>query len=160
MKHHARRLFRTGLRGRVNFNDEFRDDRPSTAVNNKNADALRHMIETDRYVTTCHDVRASLEILSASYVSHYAAGPDKAVILLPVKLFSNVTSRIGSFWFNVFSVQPRAVMTLWSNALLSNRAGAGFDPDLRLGSELPSLGVEERLRLSSPPRCQSPDPVA
>ncbi|GBP82409.1 hypothetical protein EVAR_99100_1 [Eumeta japonica] len=31
-------------RGRVNFRDEFRDGRPSTAVNNKNIDAVRRMI--------------------------------------------------------------------------------------------------------------------
>ncbi|GBP40904.1 Histone-lysine N-methyltransferase SETMAR [Eumeta japonica] len=38
-------------RGRVNLSDEFRDGRSSTAVNNKNIDAVRRMIETDNYVT-------------------------------------------------------------------------------------------------------------
>ncbi|GBP58648.1 hypothetical protein EVAR_38109_1 [Eumeta japonica] len=56
MKHHARRLFIynwfTEFKcGRVNLSDEFRDGRPSTAVNNKNIDAVRCMIETDRHVT-------------------------------------------------------------------------------------------------------------
>ncbi|GBP26714.1 hypothetical protein EVAR_23485_1 [Eumeta japonica] len=48
-------------RGRVNLSDEFRDDRPSTAVNNKNIDAVRRMIETDRHVTI-HNIRAFLGI--------------------------------------------------------------------------------------------------
>ncbi|GBP26156.1 hypothetical protein EVAR_74918_1 [Eumeta japonica] len=34
-----------------NLSEEFRDGRPSTAVNNKKIDALRHMLKTDRYVT-------------------------------------------------------------------------------------------------------------
>ncbi|GBP26673.1 hypothetical protein EVAR_23443_1 [Eumeta japonica] len=38
-------------RGRVNLSDEFRDGRPPTAVNNKNIDAVRRMIETDRLLT-------------------------------------------------------------------------------------------------------------
>ncbi|GBP05922.1 hypothetical protein EVAR_3204_1 [Eumeta japonica] len=38
-------------RGCVNLSNEFRDGRPSTAVNNKNIDAVRRMIETDRHVT-------------------------------------------------------------------------------------------------------------
>ncbi|GBP66508.1 hypothetical protein EVAR_85655_1 [Eumeta japonica] len=33
--------------GRVNFSGEFRDDRPSTAVDNKNIDVVRRMIETN-----------------------------------------------------------------------------------------------------------------
>ncbi|GBP30281.1 hypothetical protein EVAR_27893_1 [Eumeta japonica] len=36
-------------RGRVNLNEEFRNGRPSNAVNNKKIDAVRHMIETDRH---------------------------------------------------------------------------------------------------------------
>ncbi|GBP53587.1 hypothetical protein EVAR_79801_1 [Eumeta japonica] len=39
-------------RCRFNLSDEFRDNRPSTAVNNKNIDAVRRMIETVRHVTT------------------------------------------------------------------------------------------------------------
>ncbi|GBP45960.1 hypothetical protein EVAR_41262_1 [Eumeta japonica] len=39
--------------------DEFRDGRPSTAVNNKNIDAVRRMIETDMYVTY-HAIQAAL----------------------------------------------------------------------------------------------------
>ncbi|GBP76768.1 hypothetical protein EVAR_57293_1 [Eumeta japonica] len=35
-------------RGRVNLSEEFRDGGPSTAVNTKNIDAVRPMIETDR----------------------------------------------------------------------------------------------------------------
>ncbi|GBP65569.1 Putative uncharacterized protein FLJ37770 [Eumeta japonica] len=38
-------------RGRVNFSDEFRDGHPYTAVNNKNIDSMRRMIETDKHVT-------------------------------------------------------------------------------------------------------------
>lgn len=48
-------------RGRINLSDESRDGRPSTAVTNKNIDAVRRMIETDRHVTY-HEIRASLEI--------------------------------------------------------------------------------------------------
>ncbi|GBP71998.1 Putative uncharacterized protein FLJ37770 [Eumeta japonica] len=48
-------------RGRVNLRDEFRDGRPSTAANNKNIDAVRRMIDTDRHVTY-HEIRASLGI--------------------------------------------------------------------------------------------------
>ena len=48
-------------RGRVNLSDEFRDGRPSTAVNNKNIDAVRLMIKTDRHVTY-HEIWASLGI--------------------------------------------------------------------------------------------------
>ncbi|GBP49077.1 hypothetical protein EVAR_81638_1 [Eumeta japonica] len=39
--------------------NEFRDDRPSTAVNNKNFDIVACVIETDRHVTY-HEIRASL----------------------------------------------------------------------------------------------------
>ncbi|GBP35257.1 hypothetical protein EVAR_19477_1 [Eumeta japonica] len=47
-------------RGRVNLSDEeFCDDRSSTSVNNKNTDAVRRMIETDRHVIY-HEIRASL----------------------------------------------------------------------------------------------------
>ncbi|GBP41801.1 hypothetical protein EVAR_26923_1 [Eumeta japonica] len=46
-------------RGRVNLRDEFRDGRTSTAVDNKNIDAVRRAIETDRHVTY-HEIRASL----------------------------------------------------------------------------------------------------
>ncbi|GBP46082.1 hypothetical protein EVAR_41435_1 [Eumeta japonica] len=38
-------------RGRVNLRDEFFDYCPSTAVNNKNIDGVRRMIETDRHVS-------------------------------------------------------------------------------------------------------------
>ncbi|GBP45225.1 Histone-lysine N-methyltransferase SETMAR [Eumeta japonica] len=48
-------------RVRVSLSDEFRDDRPSTAVNNKNIDAARHMIGTDRHVTY-YEIWASLGI--------------------------------------------------------------------------------------------------
>ncbi|GBO99460.1 hypothetical protein EVAR_654_1 [Eumeta japonica] len=64
MKHHTRELFITGLqfkRGRVNLGDEFDDHRSSTAVNNKDIDAVRCIIETDRYVTW-HEICASLSI--------------------------------------------------------------------------------------------------
>ncbi|GBP10985.1 hypothetical protein EVAR_5537_1 [Eumeta japonica] len=43
-------------RGRVNPSDEFRDDRLSSAVNHKNIDAVRRMIETDKHVTH-HEIR-------------------------------------------------------------------------------------------------------
>ncbi|GBP31938.1 hypothetical protein EVAR_18477_1 [Eumeta japonica] len=43
----------------ISPSDEFRDDSPSTAVNNKNIDAVRRMIETNRRVTF-HEIRASL----------------------------------------------------------------------------------------------------
>ncbi|GBP90273.1 hypothetical protein EVAR_62926_1 [Eumeta japonica] len=36
---------------RVDRNDECRDGRPSTAVNNKHIDAVRPMMETDRHLT-------------------------------------------------------------------------------------------------------------
>ncbi|GBP65178.1 Putative uncharacterized protein FLJ37770 [Eumeta japonica] len=48
-------------RGRVNLSDEFRDGRPSTAVNIKTIGAVCHMIETDRHVTG-HETRLSLGI--------------------------------------------------------------------------------------------------
>ncbi|GBP60500.1 Putative uncharacterized protein FLJ37770 [Eumeta japonica] len=48
-------------RGRFSLSGEFRDGRPSTAVNNKNIDAVRRMIETDRHVTY-HEIRAFLDI--------------------------------------------------------------------------------------------------
>ncbi|GBP53722.1 hypothetical protein EVAR_39876_1 [Eumeta japonica] len=51
--------------GRVNLSDEFRNGRPSTAVNNKTIDSVCCMIETDRYVTY-YQIRASLGI-SFSY---------------------------------------------------------------------------------------------
>ncbi|GBP47718.1 hypothetical protein EVAR_14249_1 [Eumeta japonica] len=46
-------------RGHVNLSDEFRDDRLSTAVNNKNIDAVRRMIQTDSHVIY-HEIQASL----------------------------------------------------------------------------------------------------
>ncbi|GBP26130.1 hypothetical protein EVAR_15144_1 [Eumeta japonica] len=46
-------------RDRINLSDEFRDDRPSTVVNNKNLDAVRRKIETDSHVTY-HEIWASL----------------------------------------------------------------------------------------------------
>ncbi|GBP13996.1 hypothetical protein EVAR_102688_1 [Eumeta japonica] len=45
-------------RGRVNLSNEFHDGRPSTAVNNKNIDAVHRMIETDMHMT-CHEIGAS-----------------------------------------------------------------------------------------------------
>ncbi|GBP91725.1 Putative uncharacterized protein FLJ37770 [Eumeta japonica] len=48
-------------RGCVNLGDEFRDGRPSTAVNNKNIDSVRRMIERDRHMTY-HAIWASLGI--------------------------------------------------------------------------------------------------
>ncbi|GBP87114.1 hypothetical protein EVAR_59771_1 [Eumeta japonica] len=47
-------------RSRVDFSNEFRYGRLSTAVN-KNIDAVRRMLETDRH-TTYHEIRASLDI--------------------------------------------------------------------------------------------------
>ncbi|GBP37142.1 hypothetical protein EVAR_24274_1 [Eumeta japonica] len=35
----------------VNLSDEFHDGRPSIAVNNKNINGVRHIIETGRHVT-------------------------------------------------------------------------------------------------------------
>ncbi|GBP94723.1 hypothetical protein EVAR_100433_1 [Eumeta japonica] len=48
-------------RCRANLSNEFCDGRPSTAVNNKNIDAVRRMIETDKHVTH-HEIRTSLGI--------------------------------------------------------------------------------------------------
>ncbi|GBP85511.1 Histone-lysine N-methyltransferase SETMAR [Eumeta japonica] len=48
-------------RDRVNLSDEFRSDCPSTALNNKNIDTVRCMIETDRYLIY-HGIRALLGI--------------------------------------------------------------------------------------------------
>ncbi|GBP83584.1 Putative uncharacterized protein FLJ37770 [Eumeta japonica] len=48
-------------RGCINLNDEFRDGRPSTAMNNKNIDSVRRIIETNRYLTY-DDIRTSLGI--------------------------------------------------------------------------------------------------
>ncbi|GBP97397.1 hypothetical protein EVAR_69871_1 [Eumeta japonica] len=42
-------------RGHINLSDEIRDGRPSTAVNNKNVDAVRRMIETDTHVALSRD---------------------------------------------------------------------------------------------------------
>ncbi|GBP63776.1 hypothetical protein EVAR_40376_1 [Eumeta japonica] len=44
----------------LNLSNRFRDDRPSTAVNNKNIDAMRRIFKTDRHVTY-HEIRTSLE---------------------------------------------------------------------------------------------------
>ncbi|GBP96760.1 hypothetical protein EVAR_68207_1 [Eumeta japonica] len=44
--------------GRINLSNEFRDGRPSTAVN---IDGVRRMIETDRHVTY-HEIQTSLGI--------------------------------------------------------------------------------------------------
>ncbi|GBP86766.1 hypothetical protein EVAR_66674_1 [Eumeta japonica] len=46
---------------RVNLSDEFCDGHPFTAVNNKNIDAVRRMLETDRH-ETYHETRAFLGI--------------------------------------------------------------------------------------------------
>ncbi|GBP81610.1 hypothetical protein EVAR_21240_1 [Eumeta japonica] len=48
-------------RGLVYLSDEFRDGRPSTALNNKNIDVVRRMIETDRHVSY-HEIWTSLGI--------------------------------------------------------------------------------------------------
>ncbi|GBP46586.1 hypothetical protein EVAR_95048_1 [Eumeta japonica] len=48
-------------RDRVNPSDGFRGGRPSTAVNNKNIDAVRRVIKTDRHVTY-HEIRTSVGI--------------------------------------------------------------------------------------------------
>ncbi|GBP36038.1 hypothetical protein EVAR_29168_1 [Eumeta japonica] len=48
-------------RSRVNLSDELYDGRPSTAVNNKNNDAVCRMMETDRHVTI-HEIRSFLGI--------------------------------------------------------------------------------------------------
>ncbi|GBP30673.1 hypothetical protein EVAR_75894_1 [Eumeta japonica] len=48
-------------RGCVNLSDEFRDGRPSTAVNKKNIDTVYCTIETERHVIY-HEIRASLDI--------------------------------------------------------------------------------------------------
>ncbi|GBP44224.1 Putative uncharacterized protein FLJ37770 [Eumeta japonica] len=48
-------------RGCVNLSDEFRDGRLSTFVNNKNIDAVRRMVESDRHVNN-HGIRISLGI--------------------------------------------------------------------------------------------------
>ncbi|GBP56175.1 hypothetical protein EVAR_23615_1 [Eumeta japonica] len=47
-------------RGRVNLSAEFRDDRASAAVNDKNIDAVCLMIETDRHVNY-HEIRTYLD---------------------------------------------------------------------------------------------------
>ncbi|GBP05806.1 hypothetical protein EVAR_5112_1 [Eumeta japonica] len=47
----------------MNLSDEFRDARQSTAVNNKNIDAVYRMIKTNRHVL-CQEIRASLGINS------------------------------------------------------------------------------------------------
>ncbi|GBP13351.1 hypothetical protein EVAR_8260_1 [Eumeta japonica] len=65
MKHHAKRLFVTDFaelkHGRVNLSDGFCHGRPFTVVNNKNNDAVRRMIETDRHVTY-HEIWEYLKI--------------------------------------------------------------------------------------------------
>ena len=43
--------------GRVSLGDEFRVDRPPTAVNNNNIDAMYHIVKTDMDVTY-HEIRA------------------------------------------------------------------------------------------------------
>ncbi|GBP36936.1 hypothetical protein EVAR_23239_1 [Eumeta japonica] len=48
-------------RSRVNLRDEFRDGRPSTAVNNKNIDVAYSKIKIDRHVTY-HEIQASLRM--------------------------------------------------------------------------------------------------
>ncbi|GBP47227.1 Glutamate receptor ionotropic, kainate 2 [Eumeta japonica] len=44
--------------GRVNLGDGYRDGRSSKAVNNKNIDVVRRMIQTDRHVT-CYELRCT-----------------------------------------------------------------------------------------------------
>ncbi|GBP79117.1 hypothetical protein EVAR_54477_1 [Eumeta japonica] len=63
MKHNGRRLFITNFQNSsaVNLSDEFRDGRPSTAVNNKNIDAVRRVIETERHVTYHEMASVALE---------------------------------------------------------------------------------------------------
>ncbi|GBP55324.1 hypothetical protein EVAR_43079_1 [Eumeta japonica] len=67
MKHHARRLYNRYAkfkRGRVNVSDEFRDGHPSTAVNNKNVDAVRRMIDIDGHVIYHVMGASSVKIMS------------------------------------------------------------------------------------------------
>ncbi|GBP34530.1 hypothetical protein EVAR_29927_1 [Eumeta japonica] len=68
MKHYARRLFMTGLQNSsavISISvTSFGDGRRSIAVNNKNIDAVRRMIETDRHVIR-HVTRTFLGIESA-----------------------------------------------------------------------------------------------
>ncbi|GBP29428.1 hypothetical protein EVAR_22040_1 [Eumeta japonica] len=57
MKHHSRRLSVNDLQNSsAVVKDEFRDGYPSTTVKNKNIDAVRRLIKTDRHVT-CHEIR-------------------------------------------------------------------------------------------------------
>ncbi|GBP92131.1 hypothetical protein EVAR_100306_1 [Eumeta japonica] len=53
-------------RGRVNLSDEFRDDplrgRRSGRPNNKNIDAVRRMIETDRHVSYHEELRTNFAV--------------------------------------------------------------------------------------------------
>ncbi|GBP38119.1 hypothetical protein EVAR_80402_1 [Eumeta japonica] len=59
-KHHAKMIvynwFSEFKRGLVNLNDEFSDGRPSTAVNNKNIDAVRLIIKISRRLIY-HEIR-------------------------------------------------------------------------------------------------------
>ncbi|GBP25996.1 hypothetical protein EVAR_84556_1 [Eumeta japonica] len=48
-------------RGCVNLSKELHDGRPSTVVINRNINAVRRMIETDRHVTY-HEILATLGI--------------------------------------------------------------------------------------------------
>ncbi|GBO99277.1 Putative uncharacterized protein FLJ37770 [Eumeta japonica] len=73
-------------RGRVNLSDEFRDGRPSTAVNNKSIDAVHRLIKTDRHVTY-HEIRASLGMdmnqIQSILPKHLESPPSTAHLLVP-----------------------------------------------------------------------------
>ncbi|GBP37915.1 hypothetical protein EVAR_21451_1 [Eumeta japonica] len=56
--------------GRVNLSNEFHNGGPSTAVDNKSIDALRHMIETDRHVTY-HEIQIHIKSLKIPLGNQY-----------------------------------------------------------------------------------------
>ncbi|GBP13995.1 hypothetical protein EVAR_102687_1 [Eumeta japonica] len=69
-------VMREFKRSHVNLSDEFRDGHSSTAVNNKNIDAVHRMIETDMHMT-CHEIGASWGI-GSRVTRKLPTGRDKA----------------------------------------------------------------------------------
>ncbi|GBP70606.1 Histone-lysine N-methyltransferase SETMAR [Eumeta japonica] len=92
-------------RGQVNLSDEFRDRRTSNAVNDKNIDAERRMIETDRHVIY-HEIRTSLSI-----------GMSQIQSMLHKYLG---TKKLCSRWIphNLTEVQKTDLVT-WYNAMIT-----------------------------------------
>ncbi|GBP08842.1 hypothetical protein EVAR_78244_1 [Eumeta japonica] len=103
-------------RGRVNLSDKFRDGRPSTALNNKNIDAVRRII-TDRHVTN-HEIQVSLHICISQIKSILCKNLDMKKLcsrwilhnLHEIQKTDRVTGR------NAYQIKRRASNLIWNIA--------------------------------------------